>query len=76
MSTNNSLVICCQRLTAFAILPGAGLLLWVSTVTEGVKMGFWKACVLFLQAMLIPKIHLAFENLILRQQLAVCKQSG
>ena len=39
-------------------------------------MGFLKACVLFLRAMLIPKIHLAFENLALRQQLAVSHQSG
>ena len=38
-------------------------------------MGFLKACVLFLRAMLIPKIHLAFENLALRQQLAVNKHS-
>ncbi|MHC4399456.1 MAG: integrase core domain-containing protein [Planctomycetota bacterium] len=38
-------------------------------------MGLLKACVLFLRAMLIPKVHLAFENLALRQQLAVSKQS-
>jgi len=38
-------------------------------------MGLLKACVLVLRAMLIPKVHLAFENLALRQQLAVSKQS-
>jgi len=38
-------------------------------------MGFLKACMLFLRAMFIPKAYLAFENLALRQQLAVCKQS-
>jgi len=38
-------------------------------------MGFGKACVLFLRAMFIPKAHLAFENLALRQQLAVSSQS-
>ena len=29
-----------------------------------------RACVLFLRAMLVPKVHLAFENLALRQQWA------
>ena len=38
-------------------------------------MGILKACVLFLRAMLVPKARLAIENLALRQQLAVCKQS-
>ena len=38
-------------------------------------MGFWKASVLFLRAMLFPKARLAVENVALRQQLAVCKQS-
>ena len=38
-------------------------------------MGMLKACVQFLRAMLIPKAHLVVENLALRQQLAVCKQS-
>ncbi len=45
-------------------------------VNEGAKMGILKACVLFLRAMLIPKVHLAAENLALRQQLAVCRQSA
>ena len=54
---------------------GAGLELWISTVTEGVRMGFLKARLLFLRAMLVSKVHLAVENLALRQQLAVCKQS-
>ena len=43
-------------------------------MAEGTKMGFLKACVLFLRAMLIPKIHLALENLALRQQLAVSRK--
>ena len=38
-------------------------------------MGILKAVLVLLRAMLIPKIHLAVENLALRQQLAVCKQS-
>ena len=38
-------------------------------------MGVLKVCVLFLRAMLIPKIHLVVENLALRQQLAVLGQS-
>ena len=38
-------------------------------------MGILKACVLFLRAMLVPTARLAIENLALRQQLAVCKQS-
>ena len=37
-------------------------------------MGVLKACVLFLRAMLVPQVSLAIENLVLRQQLAVCKQ--
>ena len=38
-------------------------------------MGMLKAVLVFLRAMLVPQIHLAVENLALRQQLAVCKQS-
>ena len=38
-------------------------------------MGLLKACVLLFRAMLIPKVHLAAENLALRQQLALCRQS-
>ena len=38
-------------------------------------MGMLKAVLVFLRAMFIPKVHLAIENLALRQQLAVCKQS-
>ena len=38
-------------------------------------MGLLKAGVLFLRAMLIAKFHLAMENLALRQQVAVFKQS-
>jgi putative transposase len=39
-------------------------------------MGVLKAMLVFLRAMLIPKARLAFENLALRQQLAVFKYSG
>jgi putative transposase len=38
-------------------------------------MGILKTCVLFLRAMRIPKSHLVVENLALRQQLAVLRQS-
>ena len=38
-------------------------------------MGMFQAILVLLRAMLIPKIHLIVENLALRQQLAVCKQS-
>jgi hypothetical protein len=38
-------------------------------------MGRLKAGVLFLRAMLVPKVHLVVENLALRQQLAVLGQS-
>ena len=38
-------------------------------------MGILKALLVFLRAMLIPKVHLAIENLALRQQVAVFKQS-
>ncbi len=38
-------------------------------------MGILKACVLFLRGMLVPRSTLAIENLALRQQLAVYKQT-
>jgi len=38
-------------------------------------MGMFQAVLVLLRAMLIPKIHLAVENLALRQQLAICRQS-
>ncbi len=38
-------------------------------------MGILKVCLLLLRALLVPKGRLAIENLALRQQLAVCKQS-
>jgi hypothetical protein len=38
-------------------------------------MGVLKACLLLLQAMLVPKAALAIENRALRQQMAVFKQS-
>ena len=39
-------------------------------------MGVLKAMVLLLRALLVPKVHLAYENLALRQQLAVLRQSA
>ncbi len=41
---------------------------------QGCKMVISKACVLFHRAMLIPKAHLAFEKLALRQEVTVSKQ--
>ena len=38
-------------------------------------MGILKTCVLFLRAMLIPEVRLVFENLALREQVAVFKRS-
>ena len=38
-------------------------------------MGLCKVVLVFLRAMFVPKAHLAVENLALRQQLAVCRQS-
>ena len=38
-------------------------------------MGILKAVLVLLRAMLVAKVNLAFENLALRQQLAVCRQS-
>jgi transposase InsO family protein len=39
-------------------------------------MGVLKVTFLFLRAMLVPKVHLAYENLAFRQQLAVLKQTS
>ncbi len=41
----------------------------------GVEMGLLQACVLLFRAILVPKARLATENLALRQQVAVFKQS-
>ena len=60
---------------AIALACGAGLESPISTVNEGTTMGMFQAVMVLLRAMLIPKMHLAVENLALRQQLAVCKQS-
>ena len=38
-------------------------------------MGLFHVCFTLFRAMLVPKMRLAVENLALRQQLAVCKQS-
>jgi hypothetical protein len=38
-------------------------------------MGILKVVFVFLRAMLVSKAHLAAEDLALRQQLAVCRQS-
>jgi len=47
----------------------------ISTVHAGVEMGILRASVLFLRAMFIAKDYLAFENLALRQQIAVQMKS-
>jgi len=39
-------------------------------------MGVLKVVFLFLRALLVPKVHLAYENLALRQQLAVLNQAS
>ena len=39
-------------------------------------MGVLKLVFLFLRALLVPKVHLAYENLALRQQLAVLNQAS
>ncbi len=39
-------------------------------------MGYFKAMALLLRALLVPKFHLEYENLALRQQLAVLSQSA
>ena len=41
-------------------------------MNEGTEINIFKAVLVLLRAMLIPKVHLAVENLALRQQLAVC----
>ena len=38
-------------------------------------MGMLKAGAIFLRTMLVPQARLSIENLALRQQLAVCRQS-
>jgi len=47
----------------------------ISMTNKEVEMGILKAVLVFIPAMLIPKFHLAAENLALRRQLAVYKQS-
>ena len=42
---------------------------------QGRDMGVLKLCALFFRSMLIPKAHLAVENLALRQQVTVFKES-
>jgi hypothetical protein len=44
-------------------------------VNEDMQTGILKACVLLVRAMLITKVHLIMENLALRQQLAISRQS-
>ena len=73
--TNNSVLVCCQGLTSFALPPAIELEWPISAGNEGAKLGILKAVLVFLGAMFIPKVRLAVENLALRQQLAVCKQS-
>ena len=43
---------------------------------EGSRMGCFKVLALFLRALLVPKVQLAYENLALRQQWAIFEQSG
>ncbi len=52
-----------------------GLSSVVFTTGKGTTMGVLKAVFLFLRALFIPKFVLAMENLALRQQVAVFKQS-
>jgi len=44
-------------------------------VGKEARMGVLRAMFVSLRAMLLSKAHLAIENLALRQQLAVCRQS-
>ena len=46
----------------------------ISTVNKLAKVGILKASALLLRAILISKVHLAFENLALRQEVTVSKQ--
>ena len=48
---------------------------WTVSIHAGARMGVLKAFVLFFRAMLVSRTSLAVENLALRQQLAVYKQS-
>ncbi len=48
----------------------------VFTTFQGATMGVLKATFLFLRALFVPKSLVAMENLALRQQLAVFKQSN
>ncbi len=73
--TNNPVLLCCQGLAPFVLPPTFKLEWTISTVNEGARMGMLTAAALCLRAMLTAKIHLAVENLALRQQLAVCRQS-
>ncbi len=43
---------------------------------EDSRMGCFKVVELFLRAMLVPKLQLAYENLALRQPLAIFEQSA
>ena len=54
----------------YIICPAASVgLEWpILMVNDDVKMGLLKECVLLFRPMLIPKVHLVFEDLALRQQ--------
>ena len=43
---------------------------------EDSRMGCFKIAAVVLRALLVPKVQLAYENLALRQQLAIFEQSG
>ena len=55
--------------------PKVGLECPISRTNQGVNMRISKAIILFPRAMLFPRFHLAAENIVLRQQLAVQWQS-
>jgi len=62
VAANNSVRLYRQAPASFAVPPGGRLALWISTVAEGAKIGFFTPRVLSLRAMLVPKVHWAFER--------------
>ena len=69
-----SVAVAIQELTSFFMRLEARLE-WTVSIHAGARMGVLKAFVLFFRAMLVSRTSLAVENLALRQQLAVYKQS-
>ena len=72
--SKNSVAVAIQDLTSFFMRLEARLE-WTVSIHAGARMGVLKAFVLFFRAMLVSRTSLAVENLALRQQLAVYKQS-